>query len=115
LQREFRSAFCVGFYEAKPDWLDASRLIEDKPDCLLAHSTARQPGPSFSNSDLIGYRESSDVASTRAKTLTSNQHNFYFASSRSEFGGVFFICLQFADAIFGRSWAKARARTAVSE
>src|ERR1700730_11885616 len=54
-------------------------------------STARQPCPSSSNADLIGYRESSEVASTRAKAVTSSQHDLLFPSSGSEFINVFLI------------------------
>src|SRR5271169_2156667 len=66
-------------------------------------STARQPCPSSSNAELIGYRESSDVASTRARVLTSIQDDSVSTSSRFIIHYVFLICLQFGEACDSRS------------
>ena len=47
LQRKLLRTFCVGLYEAEPDPLDPSRLIEDKLDCLLADFDCAPTMPIF--------------------------------------------------------------------
>jgi hypothetical protein len=91
LQREFLGTFYVGLDETEPDpWI---RRGSSKTSWIVCSptSTARQPYPSSSKADLIGYRESSEVASTRAKALTSSQHDFIFPTLGSEFPLVLLI------------------------
>src|SRR5208283_1048502 len=57
-------------------------------------SAARQPRASFSsNADSMGYRQSSEVTSTRAIVLTSSQEVFSGVNSASEFLIVFLMLI----------------------
>jgi hypothetical protein len=57
--------------------LDSLRLIENEPNGLLADFDSTPTVPSTSNADLIGYRESSDVASIRERLDTSNSSSAF--------------------------------------
>src|SRR5271163_1643763 len=57
-------------------------------------SAARQPRASFSsNADSMGYRQSSEVTSTRAIVLTSSQEVFSGVNSISELFIVFLMLI----------------------